>query len=253
MTKRTRTFLFILCVFLFVLAAPAIVLYSQGYRLDFNPTGNGKRVVQTGAFYFKVLPKGAEVYLNRELKEKTSGLTGSILIKNLLPKTYEIEIKKAGYYPWQKSLEVKEKQVTEAKNIVLIPKNPNFTPTDQKLPGIETSTTSSDKIKLVEVNDYEIWILFLKEQFEQPQRKAGEKVFLTRFSEKIDRVFWLNNDYLIFNVGNKIKVAEIDDRNRINLIDLAEFQNPKLIWDEKDKKLYVLSEGRLYISEKLLP
>lgn len=43
-----------------------------------------------------------------------------------MPKKYKIQIRKDGYYSWQKDLEIKEKEVTEAKNIILIPESPNF-------------------------------------------------------------------------------------------------------------------------------
>ena len=246
MKKRTRTVLFIICVFFFLLAAPTVVLYSQGYRFDFEK----RKITQTGAFYFKASPKSVEVYFDSEHK-KTSTITGSLLIENLLPKTYVIEIKKEGYYSWQKNLPVAEKQVTEIKNIVLVPENPTFTIVSQK-PEIMSSATSSDKSKLVESNEHEIWILFLKEQTEQPPRRAGDKIFLTRFSEKIGDVFWLTDYYLIFSVGDKIKVAEIDNRDRINIVDLAEFKSPKLSWDQNNKRLYIQSEGKIYVAADLL-
>jgi hypothetical protein len=253
MTKRSRTIIFFVFVFLFLLATPSIIFYFQGYRFDFET----KRVVQTGAFYFKVLPRSVEVYLNGKFQKRTSFLTGSILIENLLPKNYEIEIKKEGYHSWQKNLAVREKQVTEAKDIILFPKNPSFTIVSEKpenesfasFPVIdpqlrEMVATSSDKKKVVDSSNYEIWVLF-------PEEK--EEVFITRFSKKIGNVFWLTDHYLIFNVGDKIKIAEIDDRDKINMIDLAEFKNPEIFWDKKSKKLYVLSEGNLYQSEPLLP
>jgi len=255
MSKRTRTILFIICVVIFALATPVVVFYSQGYRFDFET----KKIVQTGAFYFKVSPRNAEIYLNNKPKAKTSIFTNSALIENLVPKTYGVEIKKQGYYTWQKNLEVKERQVTEAKNVVLIPENPNFiilaTSTKEILDitsKIEMVATSSDKNKLIEFNDYEIWISLIKKTI-QSQTEQEEKIFITRFSEKIDKVFWLNDYYLIFNVGNKIKVAEIDDRDRINIVDLVEFENPEIFWSEKAKKLYVLSQDNLYLSENLLP
>ena len=122
MNKRSRTILFLACVSLFFLTSAAAVFYSLGYRLDF---GN-KKITQTGAFFFKVLPKSAQIYLNGQLKKKTDFLFGAALIDNLLPKTYTVQIKKEGYLPWEKTLETKEKQVTEAKNIVLVPEAPGF-------------------------------------------------------------------------------------------------------------------------------
>ena len=245
MTKKTRTILFGTCVFLFALITPSIILYSQGYRIDFNPLPGGKIIVQTGGLYFKVLPAGADVYLNAKFKDKTAFFGNSLLIENLLPKTYQVEIKKQGYHTWQKTLEVKEAQVTEAKNIILFPAKPDFTLINQAIPKTAANATSSDKKKVTErPNDYEIWVFF-------PEKE--EKIFLTRFSGKINRVFWLTDDYLIFNVGDKIKIAEIDSRDTLNVIDLVEFNNPEIFWSQKDKKLYVLSLGNRYLLDNLLP
>ncbi|MDI6591372.1 MAG: hypothetical protein QME61_00290 [Patescibacteria group bacterium] len=429
MTKKTRTILFLICFLLFLLITPTVVFYSQGYRFDFE----NKKITQTGGIFLKVSPKQVEIYLNGKLKEETDFFFGSALIEELSPKKYEVKIKKEGYHFWQKNLEIKEKQVTEAKNIVLIPENPNFnilgkgiddfyfSPNEKKIilkeieekgwalklydierkvkshligeedisktevdllnlnfsadakkiflevgteeqlkhftleidkipvvltesekpwPPLKTSPPSNiityqivgediyyldnsghlfksdfsfePKIKITEVpfpvqqeteyqlkvfsdfvflkenqilyqfnpssksfekvfepvkgliispdfkkivyfNDYEIWILFLKEVFDQPQKKAGEQLFLTRFSEKIGQIFWYTSHYLIFNVGNKIKVAEIDDRDGINIYDIAEFKNPKIFWTSiQPQRLYVLSNENLYFSEPLL-
>jgi hypothetical protein len=122
---------------------------------------------------------------------------------------------------------------------------------------------SPDGRKMLYFNNYEIDILFLEKKESQPQKEALEKLFLTRFSEKIGQVLWLNSDYLAFNVGNKIKISEIDDRDKLNIYDFGEFpalgesamggNSPKMSFNQSDKKLYILSEGSLYVSVKLLP
>ena len=117
--------------------------------------------------------------------------------------------------------------------------------------SIKNFIFSPDNKKIAYSSDFEIWIFFLEQQDCQPQKAMGEKVFLTRFSKKIDNCFWLTSHYLIFNVDNKIKIAEIDDRDRINIIELCEFKNPQLFFNQNDKKLYILSEGNLYQSKKL--
>ena len=448
MLKKTRTILFFICLFLFFLIAPLVVFYSMGYRFDFD----SKKIVQTGGFYFKVWPKSVQVYLDGELEKGTDFFFGSALIENLLPKKYEVQIKKTGFYHWKKFLEIKEKQVTEAKNIILIPKNPGFTILDEWVEGffflpdrkkvvlknekglklleierniksyliediseekfkelifsadsrkillkfeseyklleldksplstvrldfldseikeisfnpkdssrvfflkngelfesdlekeeapsllledilayqileegifyldssgfifktgfsfeskekintvafpikneknlklsilnnfifleeneklylfnsdsksfekffepIKFLRMSPDAKKMVYFNDHEIWILFLEDVFDQPWKKANEKVFLTRFSEKIEDCFWYTSHYLIFNTGSKLKIAEIDDRDRINVYELAEFKDPKIFFNENNKKLYILSEEKFFVSEKLLP
>ena len=170
-------------------------------------------------------------------------ITNTAYIENLLPKNYEIEIKKDGFYAWKKTLEVREKEVTKAENIILLPQNIAFTAVD-KIPKIGTSATSTDKEKVVESDGYEMSVNFLEKK---------EKIFLTRFSEKIGNIFWLNDYYLIFNVGNKIKIGEIDNRDGLNIIDLAEFEKPSIVWDKDLKKLYVASGNKSYLLENLLP
>lgn len=414
MTKKTRMILFLICLFLFLLIAPTAIFYSQGYRFDFET----KKITQTGGLFLKVIPKQVEIFIDGKLRKKTDFFFGSALIENLLPKKYKIQIKKEGYYPWEKNLEIKEKEVTEAKNIVLIPKNPNFSIltekvkdfwfspdqkkiilfeenkkgwslklydlersvkshliaeedisseevdlfslkfsdsnkislevgtkeqlkyftleidkippalTEKELPLFENALAyrtigqdiyyldnlghlfknkekltekpfpvkpeteysleifqdfiflresqtlyrfnpdsksfekffepikdlkiSPDYKKIVYFSDYEIWILFL-DDYPPTFHRRGDRVFLTRFSEKLGEIFWYTSHYLIFNVEDKIKIAEIDDRDRINIVDIAEFENPKIFFNQNNKKLYILSEGNLYASDPLLP
>jgi len=440
MTRGARKILFFVFFLIFLLIAPLMILYYQGYRFDFEK----KSLTQTGGLFLKVIPKQAEIYLNGKLVKKTDFFFGSALIENLLPKKYLVEVKKNGYFSWKKDLEIKEREVTEAKNIVLFSKNPNFsiltkdTPSgypnfwfspdgkkmilkeDQegtwalklydldrsvkshliagtdlsrqeselfdlkfsedskeiyldvgmkeqekkfalkldKVPPIlsemeitpppenilasqtfngnlyyldnfghlfknEEKLTekpfpvkaeteyklsifpeyiflqegetlylfnpdsklfekffekinrlkiSPDNKKLLFFSDSEIWVLFLKEKLTRPSKKAGEKILLVRLSEKIESAFWLNSDYLIFNARDKIKIAEIDERDKLNIVDLVEFPpttfekertfdrdklqsggGPEIFFNQTDKKLYVLADGILYSSEILPP
>ncbi len=507
MEKKIRTILFFICLLLFFIIAPLAVLYSQGYRFNLET----KKITQTGGLFLKVVPSDAEVYINGELEEKTSFLFGSILIENLLPKTYKIEVKKEGYHPWQKSLEIKERQVTEVKNIVLVPKLPEFillekdvenfwfSPTKKKVvykkinetglwnlelfdiptntrrvilsqeklketdsdtqqneelmdvkwslneerilvaelrssspfavarvlektqknkyfvielaktPAVLTSldflgenikevsfnpknsqeiffivslkypnnsskkmgylfrvdyskkeiprlvltskpelktpllpkeehlitfiifggdiiwladagflyksnfdsgeilevlnlkphpvkeevnyeifmadiskiflkegdslyyldpelrefkkvsekvsslSFSPDLKKIIYFSDSEIWLFYLERLYDQPQREAQEKTLVGRWAEKINKCSWFTSHYLIFNTGNKIKVAETDDRDRINIIDLAEFNNPEIFLGENNKKLYILTNKNIVVASGLLP
>lgn len=460
MTKRSRTILFSILAVLFLTATPSIALYSWGYRIDFD----SKRIVQTGAFYFKVFPRSSQIYLDGKSAKKTDFFFGAALVENLLPGKYEVEIKKEGFYSWKKTLEIKEAGVTDAKNIVLVPQAPafsnlaknvaavffspdgkkavlmeagnnswalkllemeknvkshlleskdvaiagaslsdlKFSPDSKKIllkaglryflvnpekspaellsldfagkniqdvlfyPGndqklfilknggmleadlvkkkvsqvilenvkalrifdkdayylqtsgflsktgfsfsggtkINQSPLSinekeeyeiyvfSDKIflqdgqnlhlfnsdsgsfekffetgrepeispdskKLLYCSEYEIWLLYLKEEVSQPQKPAGEKEFLGRFSEKIGDVFWLTSHYSVFSSGNKIKIAEIDDRDKINIVEwnppADNAEDLKAFFNQTDKKLYILNGGSLYSSERLLP
>jgi len=425
MTYKRRTVLFLILLVLFLIATPLTVLYCLGWRFDWNT----KSIIQPGVFYFKVWPKNAEVYLDDKFKKKTDLFFSSVLLENLKPKKYNVEIKKDGFYGWQKNLEINKREVTESKNIVLVPKDPKFNLLNKnvealffstndkkiilkekteegwalklfeidknvkshliskkdisqeevelfglkfspdskkilleiglkerinyylleidKIPPVLTSlgslekpeefflpsplkkevvalTISGDDVyylddsgflfknearlnlipyeikketkyeitasgsnillqeedilyifdentksfqklfqpiksfkfspdsqRLVYANGHEIWVLFLEKKYDQPQKEKGEKLFITRFSEEVGDIFWYTNHYLIFKTNNKIKIAEIDDRDKINIVELAEFKNPEIFW--ANKKLYVLSEANLYVSEELTP
>lgn len=469
MKKKSRIILLIILALIFVIVAPIVTFYSLGWRIDIK-TG---KINQPGIFYFKVNPKNVQVFLDGKLKKKTDFFFGSLLIENLIAKKYEVTIKKEGFYDWQKILEIKNAQATEAKNIILIPKDPSFSilfkeinslffsPDQKKIifeeqdelklyeiekdiksrltdkkemllkAGLDSEKTSIEKIdlifsdnskttllkaetnqkktlyylleinkspsyityldikesikkidfnpendkelfilsddkespnvlgklntenmnilnvlpesvldysilansifylessgiifetdfsfnkhervnnfqiplekgaeykiiasplaiiikenssiyyfdrnknnllkisdqvkdfnfspnfkKLVYFNNYEIFVLFLEKENDQSQKEAGSQLFLTRFSEEIGKVFWYADYYLIFNVGDKIKIIETDDRDKINITDLASFKNPEIFWSQFEKKLYVLTEKTLFSSKKLIP
>lgn len=111
---------------------------------------------------------------------------------------------------------------------------------------------SPDNSKFLFFNDHEIFFAETK--------NPSEKTFLTRFSEKIRDCFWLNDYYLVFVVGDKIKISEIDARDKLNIVDLnplsekiTEIKNPSVFWNQVAKKLYLLNNDSLFLSEKLIP
>lgn len=132
MIRRIRRIAFLILFALFLAVAPAMVMYCLGWRFDWNQ----RRVIEPGMLYLKAAPKSAEVYVEGKLQKKTDIFFGSLLVEKLMPKTYEIEIRKAGYHPWKKNLTVDKRQVTEAKNIVLIPENPSLSKISENIEEI---------------------------------------------------------------------------------------------------------------------
>jgi len=112
---------------------------------------------------------------------------------------------------------------------------------------------SPDSKKLAYFSDHEVGIMFLEDQKSQPYKKAGDKIFLIRLSEKINDINWLNSDYIILSHNNKILVSEIDERDNVNIVNLTNFDNDKIFLSESDKKLYLLSNNNIYQSISLIP
>jgi hypothetical protein len=364
MTKKTRLIILVFCVVCFFVIAPILVAYSMGYRFDFEKM----KIVATGGIYVKVLPQNAEVIVDSKFNKKTSLFLNSVLVQNLLPKRYSILIKKDGYFPYQKTLEVKEKEVTKLEHVILIKEKISFeilrdksnspflekpeeelfvikngnlyknTPAQsqpilKKLLSFEisgnniiwlgldgilysssqdgkiTDTLSQTPLKINKNNPYKFTIIsqniFLQENdklllfnqktksfevFYSPVKDLKispdqtkllyyndyeilysylnsdnpEKIFLNRFSEKIGDCFWLNDNYLVFNLGDKIIISEIDNRGSINMVNFPqnisliddktiEIKNPKIIFNQRDKKLYISTKDNILVSEPLIP
>jgi hypothetical protein len=146
MSKKTRTILFLICLLLFFLAAPSIILYSQGYRFNLNPPAGGIQLTQTGGVGLKAEPKQVKIYIDGKLAKKTDLVFGSALIENLLPKRHKIEVKKEGYLTWEKNLEIKEREVSEVKNIILFPENIDLAILTK---GVESFWFSPDEKKII--------------------------------------------------------------------------------------------------------
>jgi len=153
MKRKNRLIVLAFCVFLFFLIAPLILLYSQGYRFDFDKN----KVVKTGGIFIEISNTSAEIYINEKFVKKTGFFANTVLIENLLPKKYNIEVKKTGFQVWQKNLEIKEKQVTKAENILLVKQNILFNLLEQ---DIEEFLVSEDEEKILFKRiQQESWIL----------------------------------------------------------------------------------------------
>lgn len=107
--RKKRFFIALIFIILFIVLIPVIVLYSTGYRL-----GEDFALTSTGGMYVFYPESGAEVYLDGELSDQTSLFERGIFIDDLEPAVFAVEVRKAGYQPWRKSIEVSEKRVAEA-------------------------------------------------------------------------------------------------------------------------------------------
>ncbi len=124
MPHKTRIALFYTFVFIFLAAGTAILLYSSGWRIDFE-TG---KIQKIGAIYIKANVKDLTIKINNKVYPDDSGLLKSgTLISNLIPKTYRVDITKQGFLPYHKTVTVRPALVEELLNVQLFPET--FEPT----------------------------------------------------------------------------------------------------------------------------
>ena len=94
---------FLLALFLITGTTTIVIKLGQGYKPDLST----KSLQPTGLLVATSLPDGAQVFINGKLKTATNATI------NLSPGEYEIELKKDGFFPWKKTLEIKKELVTK--------------------------------------------------------------------------------------------------------------------------------------------
>jgi len=121
---------------------------------------------------------------------------------------------------------------------------------------IESSSEVKHRIwsdKIIFTNGNEIWLMLLKD-FESPFfKKADSFIFLSRFSEKINDIVWVDDDYFSAIIGGKMRISEIDIRDRINFFELSGSNYSSIWFNKVQKVLIVLNDGQLLKSSQILP
>ena len=101
---RIRVLIFLTTLLVVGTIGTFVFLYAKGYRFDnksFRLSPNGLLVVKSD-------PTGASVYVNGDLKTATDATI------SLAPDTYDVVVRKDGYFPWEKRLNIEKEVVTEA-------------------------------------------------------------------------------------------------------------------------------------------
>lgn len=183
--KKYRLAFLIFMVILFFLISPAVVMYTAGYRYDWN---NGF-LRKVGAISIDVKPGTAQVYLNGVLLKKKI----PIRLKNLLPGKYKILISLEGYYDWEKEMEVENKQTGYIKDVNLIKKENPSALIDKK---VLSFSLSPDGRYLVYLTD-------------DPQNEQAQKLVLKDLSgAKSDLEF-----YSLSKTNGEIELSWSDEEN----------------------------------------
>lgn len=116
MSLRLRRVIYFIFIIIFLIVAPVILLYSTGYRYDFEHN----RLKKTGLIFLTSKQKNISVYINNVFGGL---LSKELYLRDLLPGDYELTAELENYYPWTKKLKVESGETTFARNILLWKKN----------------------------------------------------------------------------------------------------------------------------------
>ena len=147
MTLRTRRILFFIFLAVFIPSSAGIISYSQGWRFNFETFA----IQKTGAIYIETQPKDVLIKIDQKFFTDKSGIIQKgTLITDLLPKNYQIEIQRDGYFLYHKNITVKPSLVTEAVGIILIPMDfKNELKISKNLKGEKFIDFSADASKII--------------------------------------------------------------------------------------------------------
>ncbi|HTK03386.1 MAG TPA: PEGA domain-containing protein [Alphaproteobacteria bacterium] len=114
--------------------------YARGYRLNIKTF----KFEPNGILVIKSEPDGASVYINGDLKTATNATV------SLSPGTYDIDVKKDGFFTWSKRMVI-EKEIVTTATISLFKVVPSLSPTT--FFGARNPVTSKDGTKIAFIVD----------------------------------------------------------------------------------------------------
>ncbi len=199
MTRKKRWVLFSIFSLLFFGCAFILIAYSRGYRLDnFN-------VVHTGGIYLdKIIPNQAKVSINGLPKKRPLiSMSGGLLLDNLNPQAYEINVSMQGYYAWYKQISVASGMVESFKYIMLIPEKIS----SRRIDEIKNSQIifSADKTVYLQNDPVLGNVIKIRQTGHNlaiplPKRLAGKNILLKQASQNNEIfIFEENSNLIVFN------------------------------------------------------
>ncbi len=118
MTRRERRTIFYALLGLFFVLGTGVVLYAEGWRIDFK----NWRPEKVGAIYVRSFPQYTGISLDGKSVPSGAGLLSrGTLISDLYPRTYTLALEAQGYDAWRENAAVLPSLVTEFNDAVLVP------------------------------------------------------------------------------------------------------------------------------------
>lgn len=151
---RTRILLFLLTLILVPTLTYFVILFARGYR----PNSAGIGITPTGLIAATSLPNGAQIVIDGQLRSATDATI------DMAPGTYKVQLKKDGYSPWEKTLQVQAGVVTKITSTLFpsVPSLKAITSTGASSPAISPQDNQVAFVR-TEGNLSNIYIIDLSE------------------------------------------------------------------------------------------
>ncbi len=111
MKNRTQTLITLAFLLLFAVSVPLVLLTTAGYRINLRT----QRLEATGILLVRSAPPDAELLLDGVPQNARTPAR----LPRLLPRAYDVTVRKPGFHDWSKTLTVESRRTTFAENVVL--------------------------------------------------------------------------------------------------------------------------------------
>ena len=283
--QRIRSFLYHICVAIFLIGLPMILSFALSYK--FNP--RTFKFTKAGLVSIKTQPQGASIYLNGKLLDDRTPAT----INELLPGSYNVKLELEEYYPWQSNTYVDAGKVTRLEKVILFPLRANVKQLNKEkitsfwvdkekgkvyyldaeelavfrsdlegndfeetgdLSGVSAAQkkwkVSPDRKKILLFSQHQIAVVNLEQQNKPVDMQ--EAVILEYSDYRINDAFWHSDSYHVILVTDRdIQVTEAkSEPMTVSLVNLYK-RNASVFYDESNDTLYFLdtqkaADGKLY-------
>ena len=115
MGQRTKNIILIASFAVFFSVSYLVIIYAFGWQFDFNSF----KWQETGGILVKANTDAVRVFINNELKGKTSFLSNTFVQKNLLPGGYALIFKKDGLPELIKNVEIRSGEAGQLTHLYL--------------------------------------------------------------------------------------------------------------------------------------
>lgn len=236
---RGRIFWTAFALIIIVIGTAVAIRFAKGYRPSRQNivSGNGLLVANSN-------PNGAQIFVNGRFTSATSDTL------YLDPGSYDVEIKKDGFFTWAKKLQIEKEVVTQA-NGVLFPLAPRLTPLT--FSGAQNVTPSPDGQRLAyytasaSANTKNGW--YMLELTDSPLAlQRGPKQIAeasSDFMPENTQVVWSPNSSQLLLISEKRAVLLDPSR----LVRLSELPDVKLqlttIFSQWEEEMYLRDRERL--------
>jgi hypothetical protein len=237
-TRPIRLAMLILFIVAFFVISPLIILYTAGYRYDWQ---NGL-LKETGSISIDIEPRNATASLNGIKLQKDL----PIRLNNITPGKYNLHLTASGNMDWFKEIEVKNKQTNYIKEISLIKKTKAEIIITDRIEDFSVSPNGSSLIYTVpSTTNLDFWMLHTASQ---------EKNHIANMPS-IDKpsFVWATNNNFVAIVSSKKPYTEItiiDTENQTRKIKSIKQNTPieKINWNNStEPQLYYSTKENIYV------